>query len=57
MAQPFDLEKLRTTGEIFPLAEPVVQFSASDSGTLAYVSGVIDVSSGTGLDGPNRQGA
>ena len=40
MALPFDLEKLRTTGEIFPLAEPVVQFSASESGTLAYVSGV-----------------
>jgi tricorn protease-like protein len=41
MAQPFDAHMLRTTGEIFPVAEGVSQFSASDNGALAYVSGTV----------------
>jgi serine/threonine protein kinase/Tol biopolymer transport system component len=40
MAQRFDLEALRLTGEIFPVAEPVSQFSVSANGALAYMSGV-----------------
>ena len=39
MAQPFDPETLRLTGEVFPLAEPVTQFSVSESGAFAYISG------------------
>jgi len=39
MVQPFDPKELRRTGEIFPLAEPVAQFAASENGALAYVSG------------------
>ena len=39
MAQPFDPQTLRLTGEVFPVAEPVTQFSVSESGALAYMSG------------------
>ena len=39
MAQPFDSETLRVTGEIFPVAEPVTQFSVSANGAVAYLSG------------------
>jgi Tol biopolymer transport system component len=39
MAQPFDLETLRLTNEIFPVAEAVSQFSVSANGALAYMSG------------------
>ena len=39
MAQPFDPETLRLTGEVFPVAEPVTQFSVSESDELAYMSG------------------
>jgi eukaryotic-like serine/threonine-protein kinase len=39
MAQPFEPETLRLTGEVFPLAEPVTQFSVSESGALAHISG------------------
>jgi len=39
MAQPFDLATLRMTGEVFPAAESVAQFSVSANGTLAYMSG------------------
>jgi serine/threonine protein kinase len=39
MAQPFDLETLSLAGAIFPVAEPVSQFSVSESGALAYMSG------------------
>jgi eukaryotic-like serine/threonine-protein kinase len=40
MAAPFDVATLRVTGEVFPLAEDVTQFSASANGVLAYVSGM-----------------
>jgi eukaryotic-like serine/threonine-protein kinase len=40
MAQPFDLETRSLAGEIFPVAEPVSQFSVSANGALAYMSGV-----------------
>ena len=39
MAQPFDPETLRLAGEAFPMAEGVTQFSVSESGALAYMSG------------------
>ena len=47
MAQPFDPERLRVSGEMVPLAEPVgtevlgflPAFSVSDGGVLAYSSG------------------
>ena len=39
VAQPFEPETLRLTGEVFPLAEPVTQFSVSESGAFAYISG------------------
>jgi Tol biopolymer transport system component len=39
MAQPFDSETLSVTGEIFPVAESVTQFSVSANGALAYLSG------------------
>jgi Tol biopolymer transport system component len=39
MAQPFDAETLTVTGEIFPAAESVTQFSVSANGALAYLSG------------------
>jgi eukaryotic-like serine/threonine-protein kinase len=39
MAQPLDLETLRLAGEIFPVAEPVTQFSVSANAALAYMSG------------------
>ena len=39
MAQPFDAETRRLTGEVFPVAESVTQFSVSDGGDLAYTSG------------------
>ena len=49
MAQPFDISKLQTTGEAVPIAEQVdlgnvqedFQFSASQTGVLAYTSGGI----------------
>ncbi len=49
MAQPFDASKLQTTGEAVPIAEQVdlgnvqedFQFSASQTGVLAYTSGGI----------------
>jgi Tol biopolymer transport system component len=44
MAQPFDAETLSVTGEIFPVAEPVTQFSVSANGALAYLSGTAAVS-------------
>jgi dipeptidyl aminopeptidase/acylaminoacyl peptidase len=44
MAQPFDLETRRLSGEIFPVAEPVSQFSVSANGALAYMSGVAEAS-------------
>jgi Tol biopolymer transport system component/tRNA A-37 threonylcarbamoyl transferase component Bud32 len=47
MAQPFDAGKLETTGDPFPIAEQVNfttsatgQFSASQNGVLAYISGL-----------------
>jgi Tol biopolymer transport system component len=39
MAQPFDPKTLRLTGEVFPVAESVAQFSVSESGALAYMAG------------------
>lgn len=47
MAQPFDAEKVQTTGDAVPVAEQVdyvpgnsqSQFSASANGTLVYTSG------------------
>jgi eukaryotic-like serine/threonine-protein kinase len=39
MAQPFDPETLQLTGEVFPVAEPVIEFAVSESGELAYMSG------------------
>ena len=49
MAQPFDADRLRMTGEVFPLAEDVGSFgpgggtarafSASENGVLAYSAG------------------
>ena len=39
MAQLFDPETFRLTGDIFPVAEPVSQFSVSANGALAYTSG------------------
>ena len=39
MAQPFDLATLHLTGEVFPVTEPVAQFSVSANGALAYMSG------------------
>jgi eukaryotic-like serine/threonine-protein kinase len=52
MAQPFDPERLRLSGEMFPVAEQVgpifsligsAAFSASDSGVLAYWRGGYDM--------------
>jgi hypothetical protein len=47
MAQPFDAGKLETTGDPFPIVEQVNfttsatgQFSASQNGVLAYISGL-----------------
>jgi eukaryotic-like serine/threonine-protein kinase len=39
MAQPFDLETLGLTGEVFPVVETVTQFSVSANAALAYMSG------------------
>ncbi len=47
MAQPFDADRLRTTGDAFPIAEQVVnpehyrlgRFSVSTEGTLVYLAG------------------
>ena len=39
MAQPFDPETLQLSGEMFPVAEPVTQFSVSENGAFAYMSG------------------
>ena len=47
MAQPFDARSLKTTGEMFPVAEQVLTsanigsgaFFVSDNGALAYISG------------------
>ena len=44
MAQPFDSDTLRVTGEIFPVAEPVTQFSVSANGAVAYLSGNVAAS-------------
>ena len=55
MAQPFDPETLRLTGEVFPVAEPVTQFSVSESGELAYMSGATASTPGVGMAGPERQ--
>ena len=44
MAQPFDSDTLRVTGEIFPVAEPVTQFSVSANGAVAYLSGTVAAS-------------
>jgi Tol biopolymer transport system component len=40
MAQPFDPERVQVTGDVFPIAEPVGQFSVSGNGVLAYAYGV-----------------
>jgi len=53
MAQPFDAQGLKLSGEAFPIAEaiqtqaypPVGVFSASESGVLAYQTGTIGVGS------------
>ena len=39
MAQPFDLETLRMTGDVFRVADAVAQFSVSATGTIAHRSG------------------
>jgi DNA-binding winged helix-turn-helix (wHTH) protein/Tol biopolymer transport system component len=39
-AQPFDLERLKLTGEPVRLAEDVAGFSVSQNGVLAYVVGI-----------------
>ena len=44
MAQPFDPDRLLLTGDVFPIAErasgaPATEFSVSENGALAYVSG------------------
>jgi serine/threonine protein kinase len=39
MAQPFDAEHLRVTGDAVPIAESVQSFSASENGVLSYISG------------------
>lgn len=40
MAQPFDANHLITTGDAFPVASGVRDFSVSPKGTLAYILGV-----------------
>jgi Tol biopolymer transport system component len=62
MAQPFDPDRLTLSGEASPIAEGVESyagqsygmFSVSDSGTLAYRSGVGDTLSVTWLDQTGR---
>ena len=62
MAQPFDVTRLVTTGDAFPIAEQVqyaqdstsTAFSVSDNGVLAYQTGVVD--SGSQLAWYNRGG-
>ena len=52
MAQPFDSRGLKTTGDMFPVAEHVLTsanigsaaFSVSETGALAYLSGVATLS-------------
>jgi serine/threonine protein kinase/Tol biopolymer transport system component len=39
MARPFDPEKRMFTGELFPVADPVSQYSVSANGALAYGGG------------------
>jgi eukaryotic-like serine/threonine-protein kinase len=39
MARPFNPDTLQLSGEMFPVAEPVTQFSVSENGALAYMSG------------------
>ena len=41
MAQPFDLVTLAPTGQVFPIAESVGRFSATENGALAYASGTV----------------
>jgi serine/threonine protein kinase/Tol biopolymer transport system component len=65
MAQPFDPERLKTTREPFPIAEPVVgsitlkgPFSVSGSGTLGYQTGLTMTSQLTWFDRTGKsQGA
>jgi Tol biopolymer transport system component len=40
MAQPFDPAGLTLTGQMFPVADSVGRFAVSESGALAYASGV-----------------
>jgi eukaryotic-like serine/threonine-protein kinase len=62
MAQPFDPDRLQTTGEMFPVAEQVGStgtvgigaFSASENGVLSYRSG--DVVGNRGLIWMDRAG-
>ena len=65
MAQPFDAQRLELTGEAFPIAEqirvntatpPTGIFSASESGVLAYQTGVgVTSSQLTWLDRSGKQ--
>ena len=66
MAQPFDAESIRATGDAFPIAEEVANpqsyrlgsFSASTDGTLVYQSGEHGRQQPTWLDAAgNEQGA
>jgi Tol biopolymer transport system component len=62
MAQPFDPDRLELSGEATPLAEGILTltgaalaiFSASESGMLAYQTGVLDP--GVPLEWRDRQG-
>jgi serine/threonine protein kinase len=39
MAQPFDADAVKLTGQMFPVAESVGRFSVSQNGALAYMAG------------------
>lgn len=62
MAQPFDVTKLVSTGDAFPIAEQVLYvpdstssvFSASENGVLAYQAGAVE--SGSRLTWYDRSG-
>ena len=48
MAQPFNIRRLKLTGEAVPIAEkvPNVSFSASSTGVLVFLKGLITVTAG-----------
>jgi Tol biopolymer transport system component len=63
MAQPFDAGHVKLTGEAFPIAEEVAspedyrlgRFSASENGTLVYLTGQHDRFQATWLNGAGAQ--